>query len=133
VPGGKPRAVAIRLPRTFLVLLLLMLVTGGGYLAANLIQPDRFASRAECVASAPDGPVNSCDADIVLTVCTGEVGARTCFSETLEPGQIFVPADAHRSDEIEGEWFACAAPFVPTLGRDPNNSSLTVNACRAAE
>lgn len=120
------------IPRTLIWLVVLFLVWGGSYMAANLIQPNRFADANQCIAHSERGTANACDFDIVLTMCI-ESAVANCHRMTLEPNQFFVPAQAQHSPPILGETFACTAPFIPYIGFDPNNATLRRDACHQPE
>ena len=122
-PDGKPHA--------WITSLIILTFIGGGFLVANIVQPQRFAGLEECIGDSAHGYFNQCDEPINLTQCSPIPGNSSCFLMTLEGGAPVEYAEAYPSDAIKTEVFACRVPMVPTIVVDPNNRSLTHNGCRA--
>ncbi len=117
--------------RSWVTATLILGFIGGGFLVANLLQPERFANLEKCIGNSAHGYFNQCDETINLTQCSPNAGESSCFMMTLEPGEPVEYADAYPTDAIKTEVYACRVPMIPTIVTDVKNHSLNYNGCRA--
>ena len=111
--------------------LIILAFIGGGFLVANILQPERFADLEKCIGESAHGFFNQCDEPVNLTQCGPTPGDSSCFLMKLQPGEPVEYADAYPTDAIKTEVFACRIPMIPTIVIDAKNRSLTRNGCRA--
>lgn len=122
--------------RRVVVALLVLSVPVGGYFAAQLLQPERFADRTGCLYLSEDSLAlrNTCDVPLLARLCTGEDGEKlACRYMDLAPDEKSAPAIDLAAGETRPDnvrYGACKAPHVPSTVNDPNNASLYRFDCR---
>lgn len=118
--------------RPWVTTILLLSIIGGGFLVANIAQPQHFAGLEKCIGANANGYFNQCDEPINLTQCS-PIHGQSCYVMMLEPGALVEHTNGSLTDPIKTEVYACRVPMVPTIVTDPNNRSLTQNGCRNPE
>ena len=120
-----------KLIRTLISLGLPVVLIIVGFLAANYIQPERFAGANDCVTVASGKATNQCDEEVSVMLCyVAPDRADACSTLRLRPEEAgrFPPPPEGTTGAFSK---ACEAPFVPALVSNANNAALKEPGCRS--
>lgn len=115
--------------RKWLVVVCLVLIPAAGFLAARVIQPERFARDDGCVDLRGADLVNACSRPIIVEACMAEDdGISRCALIAIDSGAAVVRPETLGEGVLR--LAACHAPFIPARIASPLNLSLLINGCR---